>query len=245
MQKIELKNTPKIDIPQFICDDFPLAKGQLKYPLHLLDKYHICLFIGRAGSGKTSMIVNLLSNKDKSSGFRKRFDNIIVVMPKSSRQSLKKNIFDKELAEENLFSTLDESVMDMINEMIDDNRENNENTLIILDDVTAALKKSIYLQNQLNKLIWNRRHKKLCIWIAQQNYTSLSLSSRKNISHAFLWKPSKKEFTVLFEELFELKQEKSLEIMKLYQKPHDFIFIDVYNQKIFRNFDTEIIFENI
>lgn len=245
MQKIELKNTPLIEIPQFLCDNSPLAHGQIKYPLSLMDKYHICLFIGRAGSGKTSMIVNLLTNKDKTSGFRKRFDNIIVIMPKSSRQSLKKNIFDKELSEENLFNTLDEEIMDLIIEMIDFNQENNENTLLILDDVTSSLKKSIYLQNQLNKLIWNRRHKKLCIWIAQQNYTSLALSARKNISHAFIWKPSKKEHQILYEELFELKKEKSLDILHLYNRKHDFIYIDVYNQKIFRNFDTEIKFSDL
>ena len=193
-------------------------------------------------------MVSIKSNKDKTSSFRKRFDNIIICMPKSSRMSLKKKyFFVKELPEENLFSSLDEETMDLITMMIDENRENNENTLLILDDQTANLKKSVYLMNQLNKFVWNRRHLKLCIWITMQNYTSLALSARKNISHAFIWKSSKRENEILMEELFEMKKDLSLDILKLYKKEskHDFIFIDVYQQKIFRNFDTEIKYDHI
>jgi len=50
-------------------------------------------FIGRPGSGKTSLLVSMLTGRKKDKVFRKVFNNILVVMPTSSRNSMKNNIF--------------------------------------------------------------------------------------------------------------------------------------------------------
>lgn len=237
---VENKEKIKLNLPKFTVDDNPLAGGDLPYPLSLLDRYHALAFIGRAGSGKTSMIVSMLTNK-KPKIFRKRFENIIVVMPKSSRASLKVNIFDKNLPDDKLFSELDEANIDIIIAKIEEASDNDEKTLLILDDVASQLKKSTYLQTRLNHIIYNRRHLHCCLWMALQTYSSLPLTCRKNLSHAFIWKPAKKEAENLFEELFEMKKETVNEIMnEAYDKPHNYIFMDVYNQKLFKNLDFEI-----
>jgi GTPase SAR1 family protein len=240
IQLIENKEKIKLNLPKFTVDDNPIADGELPYPLSLLDRYHAMAFIGRAGSGKTSMIVSMLQNK-KPKIFRKRFENIIVIMPKSSRASLKNNIFDKNLSEDKLFNELDENIIDEIISKIEEASELGEKTLLILDDVASQLKKSTYLQTRLNHIIYNRRHLHCCLWMALQTYSSLPLTCRKNLSHAFIWKPAKKEAENLFEELFEMKKETVSEIMnEAYDKDHNYIYMSIYDQKLFKNLDFEI-----
>ena len=57
-----------------------------------------------------------------------------------------------------------------------------------------------------------------------------------------MFKPSKKEFEILFEELFEQKKDYALEIMKyVYQKPHDWLMLNVDSQRMYKMFDEVII----
>ena len=61
MYIIKNKHPPKLKVPEFTCDNnlFKIEQS----PLHLLNKYHSIAFLGKPGSGKTSMIVSLLTNK--------------------------------------------------------------------------------------------------------------------------------------------------------------------------------------
>ena len=61
-----------------------------------MNKFNTTVLCGRQGSGKTSLMVNLVRTL-----FRKCFHNIYIVMRETSRMSLDNNIFDK-----NFFSDL-------------------------------------------------------------------------------------------------------------------------------------------
>ena len=52
------------------------------------------LICGKPGSGKTSLLINALSSKKENRIYRKVFDKILLVMPKNSRKSIKKNPLD-------------------------------------------------------------------------------------------------------------------------------------------------------
>jgi hypothetical protein len=57
-----------------------------------------------------------------------------------------------------------------------------------------------------------------------------------------MFKPAKKEFETLFDELFEQHKDKTLDIMKFaFQKPHDYLFLNVDNQRMYQNFDEIIL----
>jgi hypothetical protein len=57
-----------------------------------------------------------------------------------------------------------------------------------------------------------------------------------------MFKPSKIEFENLFTELFETEKDRALEIMKLvYDKPHQYLMMNVENQKLYKGFDEIII----
>jgi hypothetical protein len=57
-----------------------------------------------------------------------------------------------------------------------------------------------------------------------------------------MFKPSKVEFLNLFDELFETKKDLAIDIMNLtYDKAHEYLFLNIETQKMYKNFD-EIIF---
>ena len=94
----------------------------------------------------------------------------------------------------------------------------------------------------LKRLIFNRRHLKLNIIITSQSYVNLPLDLRKNISNLILFKPSKREFQLVFDELIETKKELFQDVMKIsYDEPHNFLFLNINSQRMFKNWD-ELIF---
>jgi len=119
--------------------------------------------------------------------------------------------------------------------------EEKETTLLILDDVGASLKNND-IQQTMRKIIFNRRHLKVHIVMLLQSFTSCPLTIRKLYTNVFMFKPSKKEFEVLFSELFEQKKDYALDIMKyVYQKPHDWLMLNVDSQRMYKMFDEVII----
>jgi hypothetical protein len=163
-------------------------------------------------------------------------------MPKSSRDSMKKNIFKKH-DEDKMFDELDYGTISTIHERLLKSSSENENTLLILDDVGASLKNN-EIQKILRKIIYNRRHLKVHIVILLQSFISCPLEVRKLLNNIFMFKPSKMEFENLFNELFETKKELAIDIMNLaYNKEHQYLMLNVDTQRMFRGFD-EIVVES-
>lgn len=233
----ESKTNLKLDIPEFKCDE-PL--GNIPHPLPNTN-FYMC-FVGPPRSGKTSTAISLLSQKNNNkkktkSIYRGVFDNIIVVAPKTSLSSLKTNIFD-DLDEEKVFHDLNIDTMDQIDALISNYRQEDEQTLLYIDDMASALK-DITLLKYFNKLISNRRHLKLSIMLITQFLKSIPLSNRRLISHVFLWKcNNKKEYANIYEELIPIDKEDFFKISKyVYDKKHNFLFMDVDNSYFYKNFN--------
>ena len=111
-----------------------------------------------------------------------------------------------------------------------------------MDDVGASLKNS-EIQLILKTIIYNRRHLKVHIVMLCQSFQSIPKEIRKLITNCIMFKPSKVEFEKLFEELFETKREYALDLLNLYKKRGDYLFLNVEFQRIFNDFN-EIIFDN-
>ena len=88
--RLLIHNKPKLKMPEFKVDE-PLSKHLEDDPLlSNMNKSFCCGLIGKAGSGKTSLMVSFLQTPKK---FKKVFNKIYVFMPNSSRNSMKKDIY--------------------------------------------------------------------------------------------------------------------------------------------------------
>jgi len=240
-----IKNKPvKLNIPKFLCDDNSVGEHLLEHPLtSLLNVYGFLCVIGRPGSGKTSMTISLITQKNPKI-YKKTHHHIIVIMPQNSINSLQKNPF-KVLPEENIYHELDNDSIDSVYSKIDGYSKNDEKTLLFIDDMTADLKKSKFIIDTFKKLVYNRRHLKLNIIITAQSYVNLPLDIRKNIQNLIMFKPPKKELELVFHELFESRKERFMDIMRMaYDEKHNFLFLNVPSQRMFKNWNELIIKED-
>jgi KaiC/GvpD/RAD55 family RecA-like ATPase len=245
MSNIEIKKNKKLNlkIPTFTCDGSINDNLNNYDMLQNLNGFKFTILIGKPGSGKTSLLIAWLTGKGSKKIFRKVFDNVIVVMPSTSRASMKKNVF-KNHSPEKLFDELDYSTVSSIEKMLSNSSDEKETTLLILDDVGASLKNN-EIQKQLRKIIYNRRHMKVHIVMLLQSYVSIPREIRKLANSCIMFKPSKVEFITLFEELFESKKDEAMEVMKVaFTKPHDYLFLNVDNQRMFKDYDELIIKNN-
>jgi ATP:corrinoid adenosyltransferase len=240
---ITIKKNPeiKLDIPVFHCDNNAVGEHLNNHPLtQFLNCYGFLCVIGRPGSGKTSMSVSLITQKEPKI-YKKTHHHILVVMPQNSINSLKKNPF-KQLPEENFYEELNDATVQSIYDRVNEYSAENEKTLLFLDDITADLKRSKIVIDVLKKLIFNRRHLKLNVIITAQSYVNIPLDVRKCISSLILFKPPKKEMEIVFNELIESKKDLFLDVMKIvFDEKHNFLFVNVPTQKMFKNFDELII----
>jgi ASC-1-like (ASCH) protein len=243
MSKIHIKKNraPSLKVPEFTCDG-GLADHLREYEMTntCLNSFATTVLIGKPGSGKTSLLVSWLTSRGKNKIFRKVFNNILVVMPESSRASMKKNPFEKH-PEDKLYEELtSESIHEIYSQLLGYSKAGDK-SLLILDDVGASLK-NLDIQTKMKQIMFNRRHLKVHIVIMVQAYTSIPKELRKQISTVVMFKPSKEEALLLFSELFETKKDMALDIMKhVYKSPHDYLVLNVASQKMFSGFDSIIL----
>ena len=230
----------KLDVPEFICDG-GLAEHLEKHDtLKHLNRYTFDVLCGKPGSGKTSLMIGMLTGKKDKQIYRKVFNHVLVVMPRTSIQSMKKNVFKKH-SEEKIFEELDLPTIETIYSKLVEASNEDENTLLILDDVGASLKNND-IQKIFRKIIYNRRHLKCKICILVQSFLSLPKEIRKLLNNIFMFKPSKVEFENLFDELFETNKDVAMDIMNEgYENPHDWLMLNVDSQRIYKNNGDEII----
>lgn len=239
---IEIKKNKKLILPitQFNCDG-SINDNLDKYDmLANLNGFKFTILVGKPASGKTSVMTSWMKTKGKKKVFRKVFDHVIVVMPSSSRNSMKDNVF-KNHPPEKMFDELDHPTTSTITNMLHDASAEKETSLLILDDVGASLKNND-IQKQLRKILYNRRHLKVHVIMLVQSFLSIPREIRKLVNNVVIFKPSKVEFITLFDELFETPKDDAMALMRYaFQKPHDFLFLNVDNQRIFQDYDELIL----
>jgi len=240
----EIETNLNLTIPKFKCDS--ILSDDIPQPLPNQSFYMV--FVGPPRSGKTSIAVSLLSTKkskknNKKSIYRGVFDNIIVVAPKNSLKSLKKNIFEN-LDEDKIYNDLDYETLETIYDKILEYREEDDenNTLLYIDDMASSLKNAELLKF-FNKIVSNRRHLRVSIMLITQYLNSIPLSNRRLISHIFLYKcNNKKEYSSIYEELIPTNKKEFEQICKYcFTDPHNFILIDC-DKSIFHKKFNKLIF---
>tara|TARA_R110000787_G_scaffold153344_1_gene267220 strand:- start:462 stop:1226 length:765 start_codon:yes stop_codon:yes gene_type:complete len=235
IKETENENNIVLSKFNFSCDDKDLS---IPSPLPQMLNFFM-LICGRPGSGKTSLILNLVAKRGKL--YNKKFDRVYIFSPSlmtmanNPFKDLPENQIHTELSEENLTTTLE------------DIKESGEKILFILDDVVNDMKKSAGVQNILSKMLMNRRHLtgsggSTSFIITSQVYNKIPAPIRKTASHIIIYHTkNKKELETIYDELIIVPLKDFYEILKYcFDKKHHFVYIDVdksYDKMFHKNFN--------
>jgi DNA replication protein DnaC len=228
---IELEK-PNVEKISFNCDE-KLCASLDKYPMvrDNLNTFKTTVILGRQGSGKTSLTVNIVKKL-----YKKKFHKIYLFMPRTSIASLKSNIF-KVLPEDQVFDELNYDNISQLNETIKENRENGLKSLIIMDDVQRALKDNNVIK-VFKEMIANQRHLNTSFIILLQNYFALDNKVRELIHNVIFFKMDKKQNKKLFEECAEMPQSVFNELNDfIFDAPYNWCLINQRNKKIYKMWD--------
>lgn len=239
--KISVKTNPeyRLKIPAFKCDK--ILKKNVPPPYdRLVDGYRFVSVVGPPRAGKTSFLISLF-NDDKL--FRKTFDNVVIVIPPHSLNSLDQstNPF-KKIPDERRFSNL--SSIAQIRNLIMFYASEGMDSILVIDDQASYLKDND-IQRDLCDILLNRRHYKCSVILLTQTFRRMPLDIRKVFNICFiLYKPSKMDMLSMFDELFEMNTSDCVKVINtVFQKKYDNMMIEVQTQRFWRNTD-ELILED-
>lgn len=206
----------------------------------ILPTSHSCsIIIGQPSSGKTTLILNLITRKEF---YLKKFHKVFIFSP--SLDTIEKDI---EISNGGIYTKLN---ADDINNIFDmqkeDDHEPHLEVLCVFDDFVSFFKRDKSLLLPLEKLVLNRRHIYATIIITSQKYNLIPLSIRSNSSHLILFNGVNKEREEIFSEWSNLdKPVFNLLCKKIFAVAKAFLYIrrdkDEYKEKYFMNFNQIII----
>lgn len=244
-------------------DLMPLDSQVKRTDEPLPNSYVNWLVIGKKGSGKSTLILNLL--KRKSSPYYKQFDNIFMISPTACRDPKFGDLVEEIQGEGKYYEELnDENIHEIVEKLYEYNDEHMKrleelkakqqrgkrklpvmyppNNLLILDDCLHMLPKS-GANSEVNKIFTTSRHMKLSIWLLTQKMNKVNPLIRNNIDLITVFPTdNKKEFESI-ESDWNIDKDR---LHKLYnyavEEPNSFLHISLFGNKpqFFKKFDKII-----
>jgi ATP:corrinoid adenosyltransferase len=241
--KIVEHDKPKLATVKMNCDGAidPKLETNGEAVKVCFSRPNFTIFSGGMGAGKTSLVIQMLKGC-----MRKTHHNMYVIIPEISLHSIseKDNIFSKYLDEEHLYHEYNEETLNEIYEKVKTNAENDEYSMLIIDDFGSQMKGDKKCEQILQKIITKMRHLKLGqTWILCQNYYQMPKKLRELATNIVLWNTNKAQNKKLFEEAFQMKQNQFLELMKVTPSSHDWILLNLKYKRMFNKDWNEIIID--
>ncbi|KAJ1623125.1 hypothetical protein T492DRAFT_845778 [Pavlovales sp. CCMP2436] len=167
---LEEANEIRLAIPRFSVD--ALLRN---IPPPLPNQHMFGCSIGLPRSDKTSLSTTLLTQTSPSV-YAGVFDAVYLYVPASSFASMADSPFaghDKE------YHDLSKESLERLITKLEESSKKKQNSLIIIDDFMASLKNNV-LRHLLEKLICNRRHLRVSVWVITQTYRSVPLTIKNS-----------------------------------------------------------------
>ena len=207
-KKLKIINTAN-HLDKQLCDDLP-------NPLPNYSGFNFVIS-GCSGSGKTTLLTSMMSARKKNGirqSYRKVFDKILICSPTLGQgKSAKQDPFH-DVPGDRKWKVFNNEVMNEIYAMVEGNRDNDEHSILILDDIGAQLRKSAGAEKQLVSLLQNRRHVFTSVFILVQRFRDLPPGIRANMSHFVTFRPKNMlEEEAICAELLPFKKQCWREIM--------------------------------
>ncbi len=190
---------------------------------------------GAANSGKSTLLLSLLKNN-----YNKKFNNIFFFSP--SVHTINADLL---LNKSKIYTNLDslDEILLKTSDAYKDGLQNGqvESTLIIIDDLINQFKRN---NKTLLKLIYNRAHYNISLMITSQKFRELPLQYRSNASHIIQFGTKNiSELDSFMNEtnIFYNKQDFLKLIKEIFIKKYSFIYVNMIDNKCFKNFEEEIV----
>ena len=223
IKEVDYETPINVSKYNFSCDD---EDKSIPEPLPRNSFGMLC--IGRPGSGKTNLLLCLLTKKGKA--FNRKFDKVFIISPSLSTIS-DGDPFEM-IPDEQKF---DEVSLDVLNKITKIIKDSGEKVLLVLDDCIADLRGrgNAMVENKLQKIFFNRRH--LCgaggscsIIATSQTYNKIDPKLRKSASHLVLFENrNKKEIASIFDEVILIPNKEFMDVFKyVYDKKYNFMYLD-------------------
>jgi DNA replication protein DnaC len=239
--KILKLETPKMGNVNMKCDSVIDPKLE-KYDAVrcAFSQCNFTIIAGKTGQGKTSLLINLMRNP-----LHRCYHNIYVIIPEISLHSIapKDNIFVNNIPEECMYHDYNEAVLEDIYEKLNEHANNDEFSLLVIDDMGSLFRKQKEAEVVLNRMITKNRHLKTTIMLLAQNIYQLPKKWREGAHNLITYNLGKSQMGKIFNEFYDYSDKQYQQIMKLYKNPHDWLILNLKHQRLFFKFDAEVIFE--
>lgn len=206
-----------------------------------LQKRFNYLVVGKPGSGKSTLIINMLREKCM---YNRQFDKVLWVT--NSRGTLP----DIGLPDENYIEGVNEEMLQsIIDEYYDGQRTEPFNMLLILDDVIGNIKK-METSPLLAKFFFNSRHilgakSSVSLIVTTQKYNLLPARFRPSLTGIFLFESSNIEYDLIYNDHIKIAKKTWGELIEfVYTQPRDFMYLNLTNgvrSMFYRNFDQIVL----
>lgn len=202
------------------------------------------LLIGPPRSGKSTFLNALFSTRK---ALRGKYSKIYLFCPNQSRASMISGAFNQ-VDEERIYNELSyenlSDVMDQIKDDCDPRYKTPIKSLIIFDDMGAYLRNHD-TQLLFKELMFNRRHLRTSLMFACQSLISCEPEMRRLFENVMIFRLGKKALNEVFKETLEIDDKNLIENIRreVFDKKHNFLFINTESGRLFKNFDEIVISE--
>ena len=194
------------------------------------------LVVGQPGAGKTALTLNAIKNKRL---YKKCFNNVYVLAPENSVNSIKDSLFDgRKLHPDRVIHEFDGDTLDDLLAKLEASKEEDQTNLVIIDDWASSLKER-EIEKRLNHIAANARHLNLVLFILVQSFRFVPKKTRTMCSDVVLvgQPKNKMEIKTLGEEVFFLEPSEVKQMMKfVFRSKHDFLWVRG-NGDYYRNYN--------
>lgn len=230
---------PKLKNVKMQCDCI-IDEKLTRYPAVdcLFSTHNFTIISGSMGSGKTTTVTQLIA-----SVFRKCFENIYVVIPENSLDSIatKDNIYRKYLDDgEHIFHEYTPDVLEHITAKLLENAQEGMNSLLVIDDFGSEFRQK-ETERLLNRIIIKMRHMHTTIFLLSQGVTQLPLKWRQLATNMILFNLGKSQLERVFHESMQMRPEQFDLVCSLYKHPHDSLMFSLRHRRIFKDFDEVLL----
>lgn len=214
---------------------------------NFLNYVNLTLIVGLPASGKSSLIKTLLNGTCADNLYNNVFNSVYYISPSDT--------MDLNLPDEKIINLDKEDLSVILQDIIDSEKGKGEEDdphrlLIILDDAINYINTNKQALTVFRKLVMNGRHilgkySSVALWIVSQKIKSVPLTIRSQANQVFFFDSTKQEKAVIQDEFTPLDKKEGDKLYEyVFDKPHNFLFINLFLPKfkrMFKNFNNLIL----